>query len=298
MKEEFLMQKVDILKHINHGFTDEFIDLVQSYQNTVEYNQHLWIDFYQKTDGMDYLKNHRDYIKNNSYGTGNRPFHYMWKVLVEQMPENFSFLEIGVFKAQIVSLIQILSDRLGKQAKIVGVTPYELFPEIRKVKLLPFLKQKVSRKVLIHELYDHFGLDYDNTIIFDGYSEDKIVQNQVESNGPFDLIFIDGDHKYEVVANDIKVYSQMLRKGGFLVMDDSSNFLEFPEYYEMEAQDVNPVDKKIDHKKFKFSNGKAYRKVFKGCMGVSEAVRDLIESNNDFLHVFACGHDRVWMKLN
>lgn len=292
------MEKVDMLKQINQGFTDEFIDLVQTYQNTVEYNQDLWIDFYKKTDRIDYLKNHRDYIKNNSYGFGNRPHHYMWKMLVEQMPKEFSFLEIGVCKAQILSLIQILSNRLDKQVKIVGVTPYELFQETRKVRFLPFLKHKVSRKVLIHELYNHCGLSYDNTIIFDGYSEDKLVQNQVESKSPFDLVFIDGDHKYEVVANDIKVYSKMLKKGGFLIMDDASNFLQFPDYYEMEVEDVNPVDKEKDKKKFKFDNGKAYRKVFKGCMGVSEAVRDLIESSDEFLHLFACGHDRVWMKLN
>ncbi|MDJ0553003.1 MAG: class I SAM-dependent methyltransferase [Microcoleaceae cyanobacterium MO_207.B10] len=292
------MQKVDMLKEINQSFTDEFIDLVQSYQNTVEYNQYVWIDFYKKTDTIDYLKNHRDYIVNNSYGWGNRPFHYMWKILVEQMPENFSFLEIGVHKAQILSLIGILCNRLGKQAKIIGVTPFELFQETRKVGFIPFIKQKVSRKVLIEELYNYLGLTYDNTIIFDGYSEDKLVQNQVETHGTFDLVFIDGDHKYEVVANDIKCYSKMLRKGGFIIMDDSSNFLEFPDYYEMEDKDVNPVDKKFDNKKFKFSNGKAYRKVFKGCMGVSEAVRDLIESNDEFLYLFACGHNRVWMKLN
>lgn len=264
----------------------------------MEYNEFLWVDWYKKTDQIDYLKNHRDYVKNNKNGLGNRPFHYMWKLLVEQMPEKFNFLEIGVFKAQILSLTEILSNKLNKQPKIIGVTPYDLFQEERKMALFPFINQKISRKVLIEELYDHFNLNFDNTIIFDGYSENVIIKNQVERCGPFDLVFIDGDHKYEIVVNDIKFYSKMLKKGGFLIMDDSSNFLELPDYYEMSNEDVNLVDKKIDKSKFKFENDKAYRKVFKGCIGVSEAVRDLIECNENFLHLFACGHNRVWVKLN
>jgi len=36
----------------------------------------------------------------------------MWLTLVQEIPSNFKFLEIGVFKGRILSLIELLSKHL------------------------------------------------------------------------------------------------------------------------------------------------------------------------------------------
>ena len=42
-------------------------------------------------------------------------------------------------------------------------------------------------------------------------------------NGYFDLVFIDADHKYESVANDIKDWLPKVKQGGFLTGHDYDN---------------------------------------------------------------------------
>ena len=43
-------------------------------------------------------------------GFGEIAFSWNWYLLVKDMPENFKFLEIGVFKGRVIALIKLLSD--------------------------------------------------------------------------------------------------------------------------------------------------------------------------------------------
>jgi len=42
------------------------------------------------------------------------------------------------------------------------------------------------------------------------------------ANRLFDLIYIDGGHRYEQVLEDLAKYSRLVRPGGYLVLDDAS----------------------------------------------------------------------------
>jgi SAM-dependent methyltransferase len=262
------------------GFTPELAKIISQYDiNSPQINKRIWETFYQKTNEIDYLKNHRDYIERYSFGYGNRPLHYMWKLLVDQMPKKFRFLEIGVFMGQIISLIQLISDNQGKEPAIWGIGPLTAAGD--KYSQHP----NINYKRAIKKIYRDFGLNFKNTKIIKGFSQGKLVIKKARKYSPFDIVFIDGCHEYQVVVSDIKNYSDMLKKGGFLVIDDASNYIKTPKY-------VNPSKSLL---KRAFGVGKVA--MFSGLKDVSDAIRDILDKDRRFAHLFACGHDRVWLKI-
>lgn len=91
---------------------------------------------YHKTNDVDKYKKFYKEFKNNTIkyyflkhyfklvpGFGDLPFHWNWFLIVQDMPSKFSFLEIGVYKGRILSLIQILADYFKKHVSIFGITP-------------------------------------------------------------------------------------------------------------------------------------------------------------------------------
>jgi hypothetical protein len=63
------------------------------------------------------------------------------------------------------------------------------------------------------------GIDYREFI---GRSEESGIINKVSETGLyFDLIFIDGDHLYNAVRQDVINYLPFLREGGYLALHDS-----------------------------------------------------------------------------
>ena len=109
--------------------------------------------------------------------------------------------------------------------------------------------------------------DITNINIVKGLSTDFAAMNEVNATGPYDVVFIDGCHDYEVVCQDIKNYVPMLKAGGYLVMDDASLFLE------------KPYGQFLGHK------------------DVCQAIKDTIDNSSlGLTHSFAVGHNRVWRK--
>ena len=276
-----------------YKYTREFIRLVDNYDNTVDTNREIWELFYKLTNENSYLREHRDYVEKNSFGYGDRSFHYLWKLLIEQMGNNFSFLEIGVFKGQVISLVNLICSKIDKSFRICGVTP--LSGSGDKYRTHP----AVDYKTLIEKIHSDFGLTMDFTEIVKGYSHDREIISYVSKIAPFDAVYIDGCHDYDVVVSDIEAYTNMLKENGILVIDDSSNFLNMPKRvsapncYRSWAQ----KRKRRAPWYFGFSTKYKNKKLSKGLIEVSKAVSDTLEKDRQFMHIFACGHNRVWLKL-
>lgn len=54
-----------------------------------------------------------------------------------------------------------------------------------------------------------------------GRSDDWFLHDEARKAGPFDFMFIDGDHSYEGVKRDFALYHPMLSEGGIVAFHDT-----------------------------------------------------------------------------
>ena len=64
------------------------------------------------------------------------------------------------------------------------------------------------------------NLRFKNLILICGDSTNKKTIDNVKNNGPYDIVFIDGDHKYKTVEKDYINYSKLLSKDGVIIFHD------------------------------------------------------------------------------
>jgi hypothetical protein len=180
-----------------------------------------WDKFTANVNATPYLKAHRDFVEAYGFGYGDRPFHWVWKTLVEQSPDNLKFLEIGVFQGQVLSLVKLIAREMKKTATVFGITPlntlgdkYATHPE------MDYLER-------IKQIHNEFSLP--SPVIMKGQSFDPRIQALAREEGPYDIVYVDGCHDYEVALDDLVTYSRMVQRGGFLVVDDAGNYLGLPD---------------------------------------------------------------------
>lgn len=240
------------------------LDWEKGYRDTAEDHFRVVETFTNLVEATPWLKDHRDFVAENVYGFGHKSFHWMWKLLVDQMPQDFRFLEVGVFKGQIPSLVRLLADKVGKRAEITGVTPLSSFSGVTG-KETKFPEADYMQH--IKDLHARFNQPFSESQIIKGDSTDPDIQEEARRRGPYDIVFVDGCHEYDFVVKDLSFYSWQVKPGGYLVVDDSSNFLHM------------------------------YWGSFPGIMDVSRAVRDVIENDPKWKQTFVVMHDRIFRKI-
>lgn len=240
------------------------LDWELEYKNEKDYHKALVQTFTALANTRPELKAHRDFVEKNGYGFGDRSFHWMWRLIVDQMPSDFNFIEVGVFKGQVVSLLRLLTMMASKTSMITGVTPLSSttgvtgkFPKGPEADYMKCIK----------DLHAHFNLPFSEDQIIVGDSTSKEAQSQAAARGPFDVVYIDGCHEYDFVVKDLLFYGGIVKRGGYLVVDDSSNFLNM------------------------------YWGSFPGIEDVSRAVRDTIEGKPEWKHVMAVMHNRIFRRV-
>ena len=238
----------------------ELQTIADGYENTIAAHENLYAAFEAGIQRNPCLRAHRDFVERGDHGYGDRAFHYMWKLLVEQMPRQFRFLEIGVFKGQVISLIRLLSDLTGKDPRIIGVTPLSSAGDQNSI------HPDCDYLQAIEAIHDEFRLSLAATTLIRGFSQTASTLELAARQGPFDLLYIDGCHDLPEVVSDLTFYPQMLRPGGFLVVDDCSTLLELPP------------------------------ELFPGLWNVSLAAQEILDPDPRLTHLFACGHNRVWRR--
>ena len=162
----------------------------------------------------DDLKAHRAYFRQNQRGFGEDAFHVRWSLLV-YLYQPVNFLEIGVYRGQVLSLVTLLQKLRGLESRNTGLGPFERVGDDASVGAYGYCTDWLED---IRTNVSHFGLKQPELV--KAYStEDHAVS--VIKGADWDMIYIDGNHDYEVVIEDWNNCSESVRVGGVIVLDDA-----------------------------------------------------------------------------
>lgn len=228
------------------------------WNNDVETQKQLNEGFVARTNAVDELNAHRTWVEQHIFGFGERAFPWLWHLVVQELPKNFTFLEIGVFKGQTLSLVKLLADMQGKKVKRYGVTPLSSEGGV----------WESDYRKDIETIHDQFKLTKDYNIL-EGLSEDPAIIERANKL-KLDVLYIDGGHEERHITNDIVEYSHLVKPGGFMVIDDCCNSFSMPFGYFTGIQAVTSVVDRMlppaaqsDEWEFVFSvvHNRVYRKI-------------------------------------
>jgi hypothetical protein len=245
------------------------IDSIEKiWEDKLEVNIQVYEDFFTSYSQNGVLVYHREFIKNNNLGYGEDPFHYLWWIILDKIQETFGcihFLEIGVFKGQILSLVPYIAKTKEYDCEFKGVTPLSGAGD----KYATY--EEDDYLAIITKVFKYFQVPFDSSQnLIHGLSTDKNTIEKIKKN-KYNLLYIDGSHDYEDVVSDINLMHDILDVGGYLVMDDASSSLDMP-------------------------SSRFGKKAFNGHPDVAKAIDDFLMKDDRYKHVLACGHNRVFRK--
>lgn len=177
--------------------------LQASWQDTEAYHKEINETFAANVANHLELGVHRHWVSSRAHGFGENSFWWMWKLICDELPSNPAMLEIGVYMSATLSVWRLLR----ADAHIFGITPLDGSDGHLDV---PYLER-------IQQIHDEFKQPMPHLIV--GRSD---APDAFEKAGLilYDCIYLDGSHQFQDVLFDLNTYSQMVKKGGYLVIDD------------------------------------------------------------------------------
>jgi hypothetical protein len=205
-----------------------------------------------------WLKSHRKYFQKNKRAFGEDSFHAMWYLIFKEF-RPINILEIGVYRGSTLSLFSLISSKLNIQSKIHGISPFTSANDS--------VSQYIDDIDYYSDVINNFNsLNINLPNLHVGFSTDVKMIEFINSN-LWDLIFIDGNHDYEIVKSDFYNCSKNLKQGGIIVLDDSSLFTNYtPSFYSTA-----------------------------GHFGPSKVADEIDQT--DFKEILSVGHNRIFLKL-
>lgn len=186
-------------------------DLKNSWVDEESYHKEIHESFIENVNSVKWMADYRTWIENNVFGFGERSFLWLWKLVVDEMPSEFSFLECGIFKGQILALIKMLASATGHSVERYGVSPLDSTG----------INWESNYSEDIITLHDTFFIPKDY-VIYKGLSTNENIIEQAHRSSPYNIIYIDGSHIKIDVDSDFKHYAPMVKRGGYLVVDDAA----------------------------------------------------------------------------
>jgi hypothetical protein len=158
------------------------------------------------------LQEHRFYFEADRRGFGERSFHVMWFLLFREFAPD-SFLEIGVYRGQTLSLAALLARHFHLHGVRQGISPFSPAGDA-----VSSYRRDVDYYQDTLENFAHFSLPAPE--LLKAFSTDKVAADLIASR-EWSCIYIDGNHDYEIARQDWDLCSEHLRPGGLIVLDDS-----------------------------------------------------------------------------
>jgi hypothetical protein len=205
------------------------------------------------------LREHRAYFETGGRGFGEKAFHVMWFLLFREFsPE--SFLEIGVFRGQTLSLAALLACRFKRDCFTQGISPFSSAGDA---------VSKYRRDVDYHDdtLKNFAQFSLPAPALLKAYSTDETAEKLIASRA-WAFVYIDGNHDYEIARRDWDLCAAHLQPGGLIVLDDSGLTTKY----------APPV----------FATG--------GHPGPSRLAQEI--DRMCFREILQVGHNRVFQKIN
>lgn len=203
-----------------------------------------------------WLMEHRDYFKIDFRGFGEDAFHAMWYLLFKEFSPKKA-LEIGIYRGQIISLWGLISKKLNLNTELSGISPFSSAGD------------QVSSYLRNIDYYDDVNkncLRFTEKlpVLFKGYSTDNAMIEKITSE-KWDLIYIDGNHDYEIVKQDFEICSHSLNENGLIVLDDSSLYTSFnpPSYSTAGHPGPSQLAQEIDKSRFEEILAVGHNRIFK-----------------------------------
>jgi len=158
------------------------------------------------------LRNHRTFFETAGRGFGERSFHVMWFLLFREFRPD-SFLEIGVFRGQTLSLAALLARQLRFPCLTQGISPFSPAGDT-----VSRYRRDVDYYEDTLQNFAHFLLP--PPALLRAYSTDESATQLIASRD-WSCIYIDGNHDYEIARRDWELCSAHLGPEGIIVLDDS-----------------------------------------------------------------------------
>jgi len=213
--------------------------------------------FYQDPDLMKWRK----YFESMG-GFSQDPWFAYWDIIIRDLDIK-NFLDIGVLGGQFSILVKLLARRYNKNIEVYAVSPFNGRGDVYSV-----YEQKNYIEVFQQSCED-LNINFNDFNIYKGLSQDKGIQNQLK-NIKFQLQYIDGDHTYGGVKQDIEFYVfKLLDHNGIVICDDSEFYVPL-----------------------------GYSQAFRqGHQQVVDAVHDLLDNNSNFDNLFNITHNRIYRRI-
>ena len=204
------------------------------------------------------IREHRAYFQQEHRGFGEDAMHVMWFALFEQFKPK-SFLEIGVYRGQSVSLAALLSRRNGVPCLVQGISPFSPAGD-RVSKYLTNIDYQADTLAN----FKHFDLPAPS--LLKAYSTDPEAEALIRSC-KWDMIYIDGNHDYEVARRDWDICSANVSERGIIVLDDASRDTEYQPPLFATAGHPGPsqLAREIDQKQFREILRVGHNRVYQKC---------------------------------
>lgn len=227
-------------------------DLKNNWVDEPNYHKMINETFIENVNECKWLREHRDFVEQNAFGFGERSFHYMWSLLINEMPNEFSFMEIGVFRFQIVSLVKLLALHQDKIVHRYCITPLDSTDG-------HWESDYAKDGETIHDEFD-LPKDY---ILYKGLSTNLSIVKKVKDTEPYDIVYIDGGHAYEVIKCDLDNFPSMVKVNGYLVIDDACTDMNMPWGFFQGISSVTNAVLEWENDNFEFQFNVVHLRVYK-----------------------------------
>lgn len=158
------------------------------------------------------LQQHRHYFTRRKRGFGEDAFHVMWLMLFRHFrPGNF--LEIGIYRGQVLSLVSLLAKLNGAKCDVYGIAPFSSTGD-------QVSKYPGSIDYYRDTLNNFDRFDLPRPTLLKAFSTDEAALNLVSSRA-WDMMYIDGNHDYAIAKKDWELCSRNVRQNGIIVLDDA-----------------------------------------------------------------------------